>query len=80
MAGRNMLLAGLGLLCLACAAAQNGRTPAPSDELALRLFSNSMENFAVRPRRQSALHLWADLCPGTLLRAMAPSAARAVRG
>jgi len=52
MTGRTLLLAGLlGLVCfVACASAQaNGRTPPPSDEVALRLFSNSMENFAVRP-------------------------------
>lgn len=51
MAGRTLLLAGLGLLCLvACASAQAGnRQPQPSDELALRLFSNSLENFPVRP-------------------------------
>ena len=70
MAGRTLLLAGLGLLCLAaCASAQaNNRQPAPSDELALRLFSNSLENFPVRPAWPAGPCLRRDLSRTACLR------------
>ena len=74
MAGRTLLLAGLGLLCLvACASAQAGnRQPQPSDELALRLFSNSLENFPVRPAWPADAYMSRDLGRVGGLTPMAP--------